>query len=252
MTIRSLSTTPLKEDQPRNPERPTSDAFVETMGSLPENVAASAIMAFRGQTGASVADRDFLGNFVNFVNKKNEERSRYYKGKGDFVPGVITNEELSGLGQNLAFSGVSMAGSLAGGATGALSPVPGSTIAGAMAGGGTAAYRMQSYQAMEGWLEKVNQQSLFDFGRKITPEEEQKFKEWFAPFATQSGLWEAGPEAVGNVLEIALAFGKGTAPGRIASLLPKGAAGKVAKGAGRRSEERRVGKECRSRWSPYH
>ena len=23
-------------------------------------------------------------------------------------------------------------------------------------------------------------------------------------------------------------------------------------GSGRRSEERRVGKECRSRWSPYH
>ena len=23
-------------------------------------------------------------------------------------------------------------------------------------------------------------------------------------------------------------------------------------GAGKRSEERRVGKECRSRWSPYH
>ena len=23
-------------------------------------------------------------------------------------------------------------------------------------------------------------------------------------------------------------------------------------GAGNRSEERRVGKECRSRWSPYH
>src|SRR5437588_7782466 len=25
-----------------------------------------------------------------------------------------------------------------------------------------------------------------------------------------------------------------------------------ARGGGRRSEERRVGKECRSRWSPYH
>ena len=25
-----------------------------------------------------------------------------------------------------------------------------------------------------------------------------------------------------------------------------------ANGAGKRSEERRVGKECRSRWSPYH
>ena len=28
--------------------------------------------------------------------------------------------------------------------------------------------------------------------------------------------------------------------------------GKVPAGALRRSEERRVGKECRSRWSPYH
>ena len=30
------------------------------------------------------------------------------------------------------------------------------------------------------------------------------------------------------------------------------AAAKVFKAAGFRSEERRVGKECRSRWSPYH
>ena len=28
--------------------------------------------------------------------------------------------------------------------------------------------------------------------------------------------------------------------------------GSVARGEQRRSEERRVGKECRSRWSPYH
>ena len=28
--------------------------------------------------------------------------------------------------------------------------------------------------------------------------------------------------------------------------------GSVEKGTTRRSEERRVGKECRSRWSPYH
>src|SRR6266496_6251702 len=33
-------------------------------------------------------------------------------------------------------------------------------------------------------------------------------------------------------------------PGRVLRELPRG--------AGRRSEERRVGKECRSRWSPYH
>src|SRR5208283_5752679 len=41
------------------------------------------------------------------------------------------------------------------------------------------------------------------------------------------------------------------APGD-ASALERKLLGWVALGAERRSEERRVGKECRSRWSPYH
>src|SRR5256885_10866900 len=36
------------------------------------------------------------------------------------------------------------------------------------------------------------------------------------------------------------------------SYLAPAAAAKLAEGVTRRSEERRVGKECRSRWSPYH
>ena len=36
------------------------------------------------------------------------------------------------------------------------------------------------------------------------------------------------------------------------SILPKAEREKAMKAAGFRSEERRVGKECRSRWSPYH
>src|SRR3712207_9123820 len=54
------------------------------------------------------------------------------------------------------------------------------------------------------------------------------------------------------------------APGEVVTLLGRNGAGKtttlraimglVGKRSGsiRRSEERRVGKECRSRWSPYH
>ena len=34
--------------------------------------------------------------------------------------------------------------------------------------------------------------------------------------------------------------------------LASGAFGRAAVPSGARSEERRVGKECRSRWSPYH
>src|SRR5260370_22485945 len=37
-------------------------------------------------------------------------------------------------------------------------------------------------------------------------------------------------------------------PGAVGPLRPTAAGG----GSTRRSEERRVGKECRSRWSPYH
>ena len=40
-----------------------------------------------------------------------------------------------------------------------------------------------------------------------------------------------------------------TASGRYASVLSSCEEGQA---AGDRSEERRVGKECRSRWSPYH
>src|SRR3989441_8352413 len=39
---------------------------------------------------------------------------------------------------------------------------------------------------------------------------------------------------------------------KVASVKPGGAGAAVETDAGRRSEERRVGKECRSRWSPDH
>ena len=51
------------------------------------------------------------------------------------------------------------------------------------------------------------------------------------------GIWQIAIV----VILVVLLFGRG----KISSLM-----GDVAKGI--RSEERRVGKECRSRWSPYH
>src|SRR3712207_7531403 len=49
-------------------------------------------------------------------------------------------------------------------------------------------------------------------------------------------------------------LGAGTGPGRTAGLVHIAhACGRIAQtGPFARSEERRVGKECRSRWSPYH
>ena len=46
--------------------------------------------------------------------------------------------------------------------------------------------------------------------------------------------------------------GSYAAYGALAGILGATALGFIAPALGGRSEERRVGKECRSRWSPYH
>ena len=58
-------------------------------------------------------------------------------------------------------------------------------------------------------------------------------------------IWNAESSTMGRFLTVLFfAIGEGALLAFVVSLLkPK---------AAKRSEERRVGKECRSRWSPYH
>ena len=65
--------------------------------------------------------------------------------------------------------------------------------------------------------------------------------------------WLAGATLAGGVLApIALMAGLRHSPAATASLLLNLEGAATAVLAAVRSEERRVGKECRSRWSPYH
>lgn len=210
----------------------TLGAFAKTLTRVPENLVASAITAVQGVEGASVTDRGLGDKIVNWVDERNKALAEEYKDAGDFIPGVISKQDVAQLGQNLAFSGISMGSTLAAGAVGTLAtPIVG--VAAGMAAGGVTAHRMQSYTAMNDWLNKKNEESIRQFGRPISLEEEKQFKAAFETLASESGLWEAGPEAVGNVLELALMAGKGTLPGRIAAMLPKGIAGKIVKGVAR-------------------
>jgi len=218
----------------------TLGAFAKTLAATPENIISSIIQGIQGQSGASVTDQDIADRFVNWVEERNKARSQEYANTGDFIPGLISKQDVAELAQNLGFS-ISSMGASAGAGAAAGSVVPGAgtiagTVAGAlggMAGGGTSAYRMQAYQTMNEWLKKKNEESIQKYGRGISPEEETAFKKEFSSLATENGLWEAGPEAIGNVLELAFAFGEGTVPGRIAKLIPKGMAGKAIKAAGR-------------------
>ncbi len=202
-------------------------AFGKTVGRIPENLAAKTIMAIQGQSGASVSDRGVADRFVNWVEDRNRKLSEEYEGAGDLIPGVISSRDVADLGPNLAFSGTSMAGTVGGGLAGSLLGPPG-TVAGGVAGGGAVAYRMDSYQVMNDWLEKVNQESIDNGLGPISKEEEEKFKDEMSSLATKHALWEAGPEGLGNVLELALLTAKNI-PG--VRWLPKGMLGKVAKGA---------------------
>ena len=168
-------------------------AFARTITRLPENLAAKVVMAVQGQSGASVADRGIADRFVNWVEDRNRKLAEEYEGTGDFIPGVISKRDVAELGPNLAFSGTSMAGTIAGGLAAAPIPVPGARIAGALSGGAAAAYRMDSYQVMNDWLKKVNQESIDSGLGPISKEEEDKFKKEMSGLVSQHGVWEAGP-----------------------------------------------------------
>ena len=67
--------------------------------------------------------------------------------------------------------------------------------------------------------------------------------------ATQSATRTSGPLAGFRIVEFA---GIGPGPFACMMLADMGAEVVTLDRVGARSEERRVGKECRSRWSPYH
>src|SRR2546428_50785 len=67
-------------------------------------------------------------------------------------------------------------------------------------------------------------------------------------FVVQSGRAVEVPVVVGRQLGSSLAIREGLHPG----VQVVDSVGARLRGGAKRSEERRVGKECRSRWSPYH
>jgi len=168
----------------------------ESLWHTPENIASSSIKAAKGWRGASVLDDDAGSKIIRDTAEKNFIRSRNARekyGKEKMAPGIKVTEATD-LGQNLGFSGVSM---IAGGGTGVATAAAAGPIAGWAAGtaaAGASAYRMASYDFMQGYLESVQEEK----GAPLTRDEEAKLKTEFSDKAKQYGLWEAIPEAVGQ------------------------------------------------------
>ncbi|MDI6789391.1 MAG: hypothetical protein QME44_01690, partial [Thermodesulfobacteriota bacterium] len=177
--------------------------FAEGLTLLPKQVAATAITALQGWEGASVVDRGWGDRLVQSAQEDADrfaqEASIEYKGK-KFLPGIDI-KEVAQLPQNLAYSGTSMITGLGAGiGVGVATKSP---MAGWASGGlasGMAAYNMASYQIMQEYLEAKNEESLQNKKRELTIDEENKLKDEFSSLAREHGLWEAIPEAAGQVL----------------------------------------------------
>ena len=110
-----------------------------------------------------------------------------------------------------------VAGAEAGGAIGGLAGVPfagvgaapgavvGGLVGGAIAGGavgGTAAYRMAGAQFLNQAFTELEAASMKTNGRPMNEEEKASQYEVLLPIAQNTGAWEAGPEAIANLVTL--------------------------------------------------
>lgn len=114
---------------------------------------------------------------------------------------------------SIGFSGVSMLSAIpaaigAGAATQAAVPIPGSGLVGGMLGAGaasgTAGYRMAGASLLNEAFAGLNEESIKQRGRPLDEAEKQRAYDELLPVAQNTGLWEAGPEAIGNAAMLGL------------------------------------------------
>lgn len=136
-----------------------------------------------------------------------------------------TSEAIRSAIPSLGFSLGSMAAAIPAGLAGAAAtqaaiPIPGSgLVGGALAAGaasGIAGYRMAGSQFLNDTFAQMEKESQKQRGRGLTEQEKATAYQELRPVAENTGLWEAGPEAIGNAALLGL--------GRVAlGLMPKAA-----------------------------
>jgi hypothetical protein len=187
------------------------DVF-SALGGVPESLAVGLpAAAVKGYRGLSIPERSqAIEREMAFAQRVQQEQAdREAAGKATSVGSAI-REALP----SVAFSGVSMLSGLGGGAAGLLGgPAAKVTVpAGAMAASGVASYRMAGADLLYRTFKTLEENK----GSPLTDEEKAEAYRELLPIAQDAGLWEAGPEAVSNVLmmkagKFIFGFGKGKA-----------------------------------------
>ncbi|MBU4317683.1 MAG: PLxRFG domain-containing protein [Proteobacteria bacterium] len=169
---------------------------------VPVHMVGKAIDTFQGQAGADVVNPDFFERISQGVREwesdKQAEISEKYKDR-KFLPGIKVTD-VGSLPENLAYS-VNAAGAGIGAGMASSAATGGNLVAGyaaGMAAAGEVAYRGTTYDFMREVLTEFDNNLKTERGSGLTEEEQNIVKNQFEKEATETGLWEALPEAIGG------------------------------------------------------
>lgn len=179
------------------PPEDTGSVFSDIGGAIMDiPLAAGASLAAALEGKDPYGEKDWKDELI----AKQEARSRELAAKpgGDESFLGISRKDIRDLPRNIGFSGISMAAGLGAGLpSGALNPALGWAAGGAASG--IAAYRMDANSFIRDIRNAMDDESKAANGRPITDEEWKAVEPKILDAAHEHGLFEAIPEAIGNV-----------------------------------------------------
>lgn len=183
------------------PEPGTLETAWDYAGELGRQTETALINYFKGKSDVKVSgDLDAYDAYAQGSLKASEE---FLKEHGTDEPSIIpgfSKKDIAESVGNFPFSIISAAHGLGAG-LGTLAvtknPMLAWTAGGAAAG--AAGYRIDSAQIMRAYLDTLNDAYIAAYGSPMTEAEQESNRKKFSSEATKHGLWEAIPEALGNV-----------------------------------------------------
>ena len=194
------------------PQDPTFGDYAgvgfRALAAIPRNVVAGTIGAVQGQSGVEAPGQgDVFEEYKRGVDAQNLAEQQAVAKQFPESTGIQT---LSRLPQQVEFSApATVAGIVTGVAAAPSAAVTGGAgpfIAGGL-GASVPAYRASANQIMTSYIDTLDEQKRDKSGIGLTPEETEAAKSDFEAKATEYGLWEAIPEAIGSAVGGRLVFG---------------------------------------------
>lgn len=217
-----------KADRPFFGFGDTLNALGTIASNLPTNVKAAAYQLKEGLAMPSERSQGYLDAMAEkrAADEAVQAEQAQREAQGSATSVGSAGREFS---NSSGFSGVAMGAALAGGAAGSATgtaigtavgagatlpaagvgaapgagagSIIGATVGaiGGLASSGTAAYRMAGATFLDDAFDMANKQSVEEKGRPLNKEEEKSLYDKILPIAQNTALWEAGPEAIGNV-----------------------------------------------------